>query len=513
MKYLCAIVFTVVFSTLLTAQTVNGKLLSKSGNITIIKIWGNHQERGYAQGYFLADEIETLIINYIHGRFPAIYYQAARTMVQDTTYFHFAPQYVDELKSIITGMRAARPASTTDLPDLLIANSFLDILGFLGSGLQANSPYGCSCLMNWGNSTIGTVQAGKLITTRNLDWEPDTSLVAHQVMVIHIPAEPNEQPWLMIGFAGQVGVLSGVNKSGMSAFQHVLHVDASLASAGKKYEPIWLAIRDGLEAKDFNGDGVVNTSDMRAALEINPMGYAASCIVSCSAPAISGNDTLVAMIAELTHSTPLLTFRNNTYTDSIPGQNLYAANSPVARLDARTYEPRYISVINALSSGTSLDSNKSWNIMRDSSRVSGGNIQMIQVIPEQKILRVAVYASGQCAYSRSPLNFNLDTLFAYPNSVVNSGLEKNEMSFSLSQNFPNPFNPVTTIEYTIPHKSYVQLFLFNNLGEQITTLVAGEIAAGKHSYILNMPGKPSGIYYYSLVSGENRITRKFVFLK
>ncbi|MBI5726456.1 MAG: hypothetical protein HY965_01280, partial [Ignavibacteriales bacterium] len=341
MKLVMLLVLCIFSASSVFPQTVKGKFLSNANNLTVIKVWGSHQERGYAVGSLMADKIETLLNNYIRGRFPSNYYLYARLLLQDSTHLKFEEKYIEEAKAMIEGMKSVR-AISSDYLDLLIANSFLDILGFLSSENNESSKYGCSSLMSWGNATSGTFLQGKSIITRNLDWEPDTNLCAHQVMVIHIPSETNEQPWAMIGFVGQMGVLSGTNASGLTVFQHVLHVASGAAPLSAQFEPIWMTLRKSLEERDYNNDGKNNTADVQAALSSHPQGYAASCIISSMASADTGSssaDSLVALVSEVTHAEPRLTFRSTAYNDSIPAQNLYAANAPIKRENARDFEP------------------------------------------------------------------------------------------------------------------------------------------------------------------------------
>ncbi len=80
--------------------------------------------------------------------------------------------------------------------------------------------------------------------------------------------------------------------------------------------------------------------------------------------------------------------------------------------------------------------------------------------------------------------------------------------FSLHQNFPNPFNPTTTIAYELPRRARVTLKLYNLLGEEVATLVDNEqVAAGRHTAIWNGRnrfGQPvaSGVYWYRMQAGE-----------
>ncbi len=91
-------------------------------------------------------------------------------------------------------------------------------------------------------------------------------------------------------------------------------------------------------------------------------------------------------------------------------------------------------------------------------------------------------------------------------------------SFNLKDNYPNPFNPTTTIEYTIPVKSKVEISIFNLLGQKVKTIVNGEKSSGDHN--VDWDGTDatgdkvsSGIYLYRIVAGDNRQTKKMMFIK
>lgn len=90
--------------------------------------------------------------------------------------------------------------------------------------------------------------------------------------------------------------------------------------------------------------------------------------------------------------------------------------------------------------------------------------------------------------------------------------------YSLMQNTPNPFNPETMISFDLPKSSNVKLEVFNMLGQRVTTLVDGELTAGRHTvsfYGESSDGDelPSGVYLYRLRTGEYSSTRKMVLLK
>lgn len=118
----------------------------------------------------------------------------------------------------------------------------------------------------------------------------------------------------------------------------------------------------------------------------------------------------------------------------------------------------------------------------------------------------------------------LDTLMINPgHSPV--GVIKGDLSaptsFELRQNFPNPFNPATTIEYTLLQSGDVSLIIYDMLGEEVTRLVSEKQQAGYHNVIWDASNLASGIYFYRLknipTSGGRAIgfsqTRKMLLLK
>jgi len=84
------------------------------------------------------------------------------------------------------------------------------------------------------------------------------------------------------------------------------------------------------------------------------------------------------------------------------------------------------------------------------------------------------------------------------------GLPKEVM---MKQNFPNPFNPVTTIEFTLPQPMYVTLKVYDLLGSEIVILENGVREAGYHTKIFDATSFPSGIYYYRLTAIQNGTIR------
>lgn len=85
--------------------------------------------------------------------------------------------------------------------------------------------------------------------------------------------------------------------------------------------------------------------------------------------------------------------------------------------------------------------------------------------------------------------------------------------FKLYQNFPNPFNPITKIVYSVPIRSNVIINIYNSLGQKIETLVNKSMGPGTYSVMFNGDNYPSGLYIYQLSTGRFTIAKKLLLVK
>lgn len=117
-------------------------------------------------------------------------------------------------------------------------------------------------------------------------------------------------------------------------------------------------------------------------------------------------------------------------------------------------------------------------------------------------------------------NWDFMTLRFYENPEVFTSIEDEEnfpTEFSLKQNYPNPFNPATSIRYTIGSRQFVQLKVYDILGNEIATLVDEEKPAGNYEIEFNpvysIKNPASGIYFYQLKAGDYTQTKKMILIK
>jgi tetratricopeptide (TPR) repeat protein len=96
--------------------------------------------------------------------------------------------------------------------------------------------------------------------------------------------------------------------------------------------------------------------------------------------------------------------------------------------------------------------------------------------------------------------------------ISDKTVTKTELKFD-SGNYPNPFNPTTTISYSLPTDGKVVVKVFDVLGRELTTLVNETASAGKHSVVWNGNNSASGIYFYSITFKNQTLYKKMLLVK
>lgn len=109
-------------------------------------------------------------------------------------------------------------------------------------------------------------------------------------------------------------------------------------------------------------------------------------------------------------------------------------------------------------------------------------------------------------------------VWTVPVEISSTGIDNSHSTvlpaeFELMQNFPNPFNPSTTIAYRLPIRTSLTLKIYNVAGEERATLINEEQSAGLHKATWNATGYPSGIYFYKFTTPEFSATKAMLLLK
>jgi hypothetical protein len=153
-----------------------------------------------------------------------------------------------------------------------------------------------------------------------------------------------------------------------------------------------------------------------------------------------------------------------------------------------------------------------------------GLIEMIMPTPDSSQLFINYPASYNPCNSPAPfwrynrkMN-NIGPLSCEQTAVSEADQEILPDEYKLNQNFPNPFNPTTTITYSLPTRTDVTINIYDLLGRKISTLLSGSEAAGEHEVVwngYNYSGErvSSGIYFYRIKAGDFTDSKKMVLLK
>jgi hypothetical protein len=93
--------------------------------------------------------------------------------------------------------------------------------------------------------------------------------------------------------------------------------------------------------------------------------------------------------------------------------------------------------------------------------------------------------------------------------------DSNPVHFKLNQNFPNPFNPSTKIDFQVPAESSVKITVYDITGKVVDVILNTVVPAGNHNVIWNTNGKnlSSGVYFYKLESGSYSEEKKMLLIK
>jgi hypothetical protein len=87
------------------------------------------------------------------------------------------------------------------------------------------------------------------------------------------------------------------------------------------------------------------------------------------------------------------------------------------------------------------------------------------------------------------------------------------LEFAISEPYPNPFNPTTTLEVVLPEASHLEMVLYNTLGQRVALVADGHYEAGLHSLKVDARDLASGVYYYCLAAGQHTATGRMLLLK
>lgn len=269
MRRLCVIMLLLLTVPALAVAdiTVNGEFTTIDG-FRVLRVWGSHQEMGYAHGYLLCNEILSILDSYVFNIIdPATY----ETMVLPVfrQWFQIPQDYQTEMDAMLEGMKDSGGDLYIDefgreltAEDIAVVNSIVDLTHFTKLGDAA--VFGCSSICGWDDGTQGDPDTPRgTLHCRDLDWS-DTAehdLGASSLVIAHSPSAVDEQDWVSITFPGFISCLSGMNESGVGA---TLNMGNNTITPGvtSGHTPICFQVRESLETIDPDSNGRADAEDV-----------------------------------------------------------------------------------------------------------------------------------------------------------------------------------------------------------------------------------------------------------
>ena len=509
-RLLLFIIFILSLSTILSAQTVNGDTLTYDGK-KILKIWGTHQERGYAYGFLMGDEIKEIAEDYIIGYVfsnSSYLYENFRSYIID--HFEIEEKYHTETEAMVSGIvdsgvdiYSSVLGRELDAFDILCANCIVDM-----SGMNMFAPdieFGCSSLSSWGESTVDPNLFGSLVITRNMDWTPHQTLLDNHLLVVNFPSEEDEIPWLSFTFPGMIGALSAINQNGIAAFMNMGNINTS--NNEQNLHPVFLSIRNGIEMNDYDNNSALDQLDVYQAIHDNLhlSGSIIHCVNDESGIVVECNNILGTI------------YRDESDNSIIPQNNLAATNH-FRELYAPVYCYRYDNISDSLNADTNISVERSWDLLSGAAGVTS-NLHTIQFAPSLNLIKWSTAKPGYPAYTLPPTVFDMEELFA-PVTSIDPEYSSAEL---VLHSYPNPFSSETTISFQFSNEQNQQneqrkLDIYNLKGQKVNQFKITNYELGINEVVWDGKDESgnsvsSGIYLLKMNSDNFQKYHKILFLK
>jgi hypothetical protein len=232
-----------------------------------------------------------------------------------------------------------------------------------------------------------------------------------------------------------------------------------------------------------------------------------------SSSKFSGN--LIALSSIITNNDASISGRLLARTDSVSLTNTNIGGDLSTPVELTSFKGGLYNGIVSLKWQTATETN---NRGFDIERNNGSGWIMLAFIPGKGTnTNISNYSysdnpgkTGKYQYRLKQIDFNGNEMLS---SEIEINLYDSPAVYDMAQNFPNPFNPSTTISYSIAKAGNAMLTIYNAIGSKVSTIVNEYKPAGNYSVQFNGSNLASGIYLYRLESGNYSAAKKFILLK
>jgi len=390
-------------------QDVNGDFSMMNG-IKVYRVWGDHYERGYAQGYLMSDEVlagfDGMMLDFFYTYFARDYEQARQFYINN---FTVEEKYTQEAMGIIDGIQASGGSLLSENLEREI--DYIDILAYAatadlviappGSGSPAGGNNFCSTLSSWGTATLGDPELnGGMVVLRNLDL-PLGNDYSHEMynLTIHYPEEEGELKWVQLSFVpGFISSPSAINEKGFAIFSNQANIFSN-SNLNDLY-PTQLSLRNCIEIEDGNSDGDYDLNDF--VWQRDQHTYLYGSISTCVTP-----DS--AIILEQNNSGGT---QRTVSDNSVISENNLVATNHFRELFPSIACSRYSNITDSLNTNSNISIERSWDLMKGAAG-NATSIQTIQFIPSTRTIKYShVREDGGPSHLNDPAVFNLDYLLS-----------------------------------------------------------------------------------------------------
>ena len=487
MKHIYLILILGLLAIPLCAQS-NGDL-QYIGDQAILQVWGNHFERGHAQGYLLGGPILDI--------FQYYYQNATNSDPDDYNYMwnyfqeHFDTdtRMLSEVQGMISGMQEAGTElyhtglqRNLGAEDILLVNALADMQQMRNATSENDLEFGCASLASWGISTQqDSLLAGASVITRFWDWIRNSTLIANPLLVVHHPSESDEQKWMGFTYPGLIGPLSAINEA--NTWASLNNGNNHTATHYQGLDPILFDLRRGIEQLDFNSDGSSDALDLIASIGggLHLMGAIIHTLSENSAG-------LIPVVIETNNSGTVTRYYDQN--GNLPGNHLAATNH-FRQLISPTWCTRYAHIQDSLNVDHNISAERQWRVLSGAAGVSF-NLTALQFIPSTGQILWASATAALPAYQAPAISLSVPVLFNFSTPVADENIPAAQFSFSCHPN-PLPANTALKLQSTQP----LQICVLHNIRGQ---KVFERDLSGKTEVEISFAHLPAGVYLLSLES-------------
>jgi hypothetical protein len=391
--------------------------LDQIGDKKILHVWGDHYQRGYAQGYLLTPQIMEVFNDFYWTMFcfsNADFYNLLWNYYME--HFNTEQRMYMEAMGMAEGMAQSGNSiyhnglgRNLGTDDLLMLNAAFDMVMVRSSKSGKNDlQLGCASLSSWGTATAAdTLLTGSGVITRFFDATQNSAFINNPIMVVHNPTEEDEGKWLNFTFPGWFGSLTAISESNVFASMNV--VGDSYAANPTGLSTLLFDVRRGIERLDYDQNGSANALDILAAIA------AGNHLSGASIHTIAENSgNVYSSVVETRYGAT----QNRLYNQNgnLPTHHLAATNH-FRVLSSPVCCTRYSNIQDSLYANPNITAKRQWRVLSGAAGLET-TLSAIQFVPSTGALLWASATNSEPAYAVPALSINITDLFSFP--VANS---------------------------------------------------------------------------------------------